>query len=188
MRSRRITSEHWTPLRLLAAVLIVAVAVMLHALTPGPAGLRANHTVSAFASASSGSISVREGSITVTRSATFAGTECPEDGVFLVVTATYRFTRAGNTLRRGLEIGGTRYAPSACQNDLANAVAVPGEEYTIDTVFVIDEDTWARVRGSRVALRVGYIDPWYENLGPRAVLRLAVPVEMSESVEAQARR
>lgn len=178
----------WSPVAILIAIAIIAVSVLLYRATPGPSTLRAAYTERGHDTVEIGSITVTEPSLTVAQTAEFDGDVCPEDGVFLIFTATYQFRDIGNLPDRGLELDGKRYLPSGCQDDFANDAPVSGEWYTLDTVFVIDEGTWQHSSGDEAEVRVTYRDPWYQYLGTVAIIQIEVPDEIVDHVEAQARR
>lgn len=182
------TRGRWSPVAIVIALLIIMMSVVLYRVTPGPSDVRSAYIAHGDDTVEIGSITVTNPSLTVAHQAEFDGDICPEDGVFLIFTATYQFRDMGNLPDRGLELDGKRYLPSACQDDTANDAPVSGEWYTLDTVFVVDDATWKRSIGNPAHVRVTYRDPWYEYLGVVAVVRIVVPEAAVNFVDAQARR
>lgn len=178
----------WSLGSVAVAVAIVAVALVLHHFSPGNAEWRADYETVGDGGVDAATITVQDAELTAAPKASFDGTECSEDGIFLLLRASYVFAESGNFPDRGMIADGVRYLPAACQDDTAGPPVVPGQQAQVDTVFVVGAETWEEIRGTQVSFQVAQLDPWYQNFGTRAVITMTVPVQLDDAITAQVPR
>lgn len=184
----KLSRGRWSVVSVAVAIAITAVALVLHHFTPGNAEWRSAYEARGDGGAEAATVSVSDARLVAALSASFEEIECAEDGVFLLLTATYLYTDLGGLPRRGMTADGARYLPAACQDDGAGTAPVAGQHATVDTVFVVDSETWESIRGGEVSFQVAQFDPWYESFGSRAVVDVAVPEELQDTIAAEAPR
>lgn len=175
----------WSLASVAIAIVITALALLLHQLTPGNAEWRAAYQDRGQGHAEAATVTVEDAQLSAASSAFFDETECTEDGVFLLLTASYTYTELGSFPSRGMTIDGARYLPAACQDDSAGIPPVAGQRATVDTLFVVDEETWEDIRGSEVEFQVAQFDPWYQSFGSRAVVDVTVPAQLQDTAQAE---
>lgn len=180
----RVIRGRWSALSVLVAAGLVASALVLHAWTPGNAEFRSAYVARGEGAVRAATVEVDNATVRAASRASYAGVDCPDQGIYLVLSATYVYTDLGSFPRRGMTIDGVRYLPATCQDDAAHLTPVAGQRTALETVFVVDEATWERVRGGSVSFQVAQFDPWYQSFGDRAVVTVAVPAELADAIDA----